>query len=128
MESPVRKKILIVEDEQAIANAMRVKLEEAGYATVIVTNGQAALDTLAREPYDLVLLDIIMPNVNGFRVLADLKKDQHAPPVVVLSNLGQEEDMKRAKLLGAIAYFVKADTPLADVVAFVDKTLSSRNV
>lgn len=115
--------ILIVEDEQAIASAMALKLEEAGYATKIVTNGKDALDTLESETFDLVLLDIIMPNVNGFRVLVELQKKQNVPPIIVLSNLGQEEDIKRAKLLGASEYLVKADVPLADVVSYVDKAL-----
>lgn len=117
------KKILIAEDEKPMARALQLKLKSEGYDAVIAPNGSKALDFLKKEKFDLMLLDLMMPTVDGFEVLEELKKKKIKIPVLVSTNLGQEEDQKRAKDLGAKEYFVKADTPINEVVAKVKSAL-----
>lgn len=119
------KKILIVEDEKPLAHALELKLTQVGYQTRTAGNGEEALKILEAETFDLILLDLILPKTDGFKVLGELKQRKLKTPVMVTSNLGQEEDVKRAKELGAIDYFVKSDTPLADLVGRIDFALNS---
>lgn len=109
------KKILVVEDEKPLANALTLKLKGAGYTVDTAYNGDDALKALA-SGYDLMLMDIMMPKRDGWSVLEELKKNGPSVTVFVMSNLGQEEDMKRAKSLGAKEYFIKSETPLAKIV------------
>lgn len=110
------KKILIGEDEKPLAQVLTLKLKKAGFDARAVTNGQEVLDALAQERFDLVLLDLVMPKVDGFGVLEELKKRGDTTKVIVLSNLSQEEDAKKAKELGAQDFFIKSNTPIADIV------------
>lgn len=117
------KKILIVEDEKPIANALVLKLCSAGFETVLVYDGKAAISTLRESSFDLIILDLVLPQKDGFFVLAELKKQKNSTPVIVSSNLSQEEDIKRAKELGARDYFIKSDTSLAEVVEKVKQAM-----
>ncbi len=117
------KKILIAEDERPIANALFNKLTSEGFEPKMVINGQEALDALGKEKYDLILLDLMMPVVDGFVVLKKLKDENNQIPVIVLSNLGQEDDVKRAKDLGAMDYFVKANTKVKDLIVIINQAL-----
>ena len=108
--------ILIAEDERPLARALELKLKGAGFAVTVANDGQAAIDLLEKESYDLLLLDLIMPRVDGFGVLEWMSSHKKKVKVLVLSNLGQQEEIVRAKNLGAIDYFIKADTPLAEIV------------
>lgn len=123
-QSSLPKKILIVEDEKPLARALELKLIQVGYQTQTARNGEEALKILETESFDLILLDLIIPKIDGFKILAQLKQRKLKTPVMVTSNLGQEEDIKRAKELGAIDYFVKADTPLADLVNRINSALN----
>lgn len=121
------KKILIVEDEKSLARTLKMKLEGAGYVTASAYDGQEALDTLASSrKYDLVLLDLILPKLDGFGVMEALKKKGDKTPVIVLSILSQEEDRKHAFELGAHDYFVKSHTSLADLVKLVQTFFSKK--
>jgi DNA-binding response OmpR family regulator len=117
-----KKRILIAEDERPMAKALFLKLENEGYEAVNVYDGQTALDTAKKEAFDTILLDIMMPIVNGFDVLSSLKSSKkRVPPVLVLSNLSQEEDVEKAKELGAVEFVVKSNTPINDVVTLIKK-------
>ncbi|MBL8030238.1 MAG: response regulator [Candidatus Doudnabacteria bacterium] len=118
-----QKKILVAEDEKPLAKALSLKLTKMGFLVSSVFNGAEALKTLQKEKFDFILLDLIMPEKDGFKVLTELQAKKNTTPVAVLSNLGQEEDTKRAKSLGAVAYFVKSDTPIQDIVNFVQQQL-----
>lgn len=120
-----KKTILIAEDEKPIAKAMQLKLTSAGFEATVVSDGQEALDWLQSNKADLVLMDLVMPTVDGFGVLAKLKEEGSSTPVIVMSNLSQEDDIKRAKELGAVDYFVKSDVPVADIVKNVERVLGS---
>lgn len=119
-----KKRILIVEDEKPMARALQLKLEHTGFEVDVTFDGEAGLDALDKERYDLVILDLVMPKMDGFKVLAALKERKNATPVIVISNLGQEEDIRRAKELGAREYFVKSNTSLADIIKHIKKTIS----
>ena len=123
MTPKAQKRILIIEDEKPMAKALALKLARAGYDAVIAHNGQEGLDVLEKEAFDLILLDIVMPKLDGFGVLEALKKRENKTPVAMLSNLSQEEDEKKAKALGAPEFFIKSNTPIADIVAHVQTIL-----
>ena len=107
------KKILIVEDERPLAHALELKFSHEGYDVTIASDGQEGLKLANASSYSAILLDLIMPNMDGFTFLEQMKKKS---PVIILSNLGQDEDRERAKKLGAKDYFVKSNTPITDII------------
>jgi len=115
------KKILVAEDEKPMAKALVMKLNHAGFEAKAAFNGEEALAEMAKEDYDLLLLDMIMPRMDGFTVLEKLKEKGTKTKIVVTSNLGQTEDFEKAKTLGASDYFVKSDTSLSEIVDYVKK-------
>lgn len=114
-------KILIAEDERPIANALSLKLTHEGFDVKISSNGKEALSELESEPFDLLILDLMMPEIGGFEVLARIKEKNIKVVVFVASNLSQAEDIKKAKELGAIDFFVKSDTPVSEIVLKIKK-------
>lgn len=115
------KRILVVEDERPLARALQLKLEKEGMSVTVASDGEEGLSYLEKEEYDLVLLDLIMPKMDGFSVLNALREKGIKARVVVLSNLGQQEDIDKAKELGAEDFFVKSDMPIADVVKYINE-------
>lgn len=119
------KKILIAEDEKSIAKALQIKLSLAGFEVEIAVNGEEALTLMKGKKFDLLLLDIMMPKKDGFSVMEEMKKNKNKTPIIILSNLSQEEDAVRARNLGAIDFFIKSNTPLADILVKVKKHLEA---
>lgn len=119
-----KKKILLVEDEKLISKVLSLKLQHSGYLVKIAINGQQAIDFMKQEKFDLVLLDIIMPVKNGFDVLKELQQLGDKTKVIMTTNLSQDEDKINAKALGAIDYYVKSNTSLAEIVEQVKKILN----
>jgi len=117
------KKILVVEDEELIAKPLSMKLRLSGFEVKNAFDGQEALENLAKEKFDLILLDLLMPKIDGFGVLADLQKKRDTTPVIVATNLNQAEDVSRVFELGCTNYYVKADTTLDQIVENVKKTI-----
>lgn len=117
------KSILIVEDEKPLAHALELKLTHEGFTVHVEMSGSAGLKEALSGTYSLILLDLIMPEIDGFAVLQGMKAKGIDTPVIVLSNLGQEEDRRRALELGAKAYFVKANTPIVDIMKTVKSTI-----
>ena len=122
-----KRKILIVEDEASLARALETKLIQAGYTTRIVKNGKEGLAEIKRDKPDLVLLDIIMPVMDGMTMLEELKKDKTIPevPVMLLTNLSDSESIAEAMDGGGYDYLVKSDWSLEDVVKKVKEKLGS---
>ena len=118
-----KKTILIVEDERPIAKALSLKLSGVGFNVSIAKNGEDALKIIEGTQFDLILLDLIMPKIDGFGVLKALKNKGLNIPVIVLTNLGQEEDVKRVKDLGAYDCFVKSDISLISIIERIQKLL-----
>ncbi|MCW1930563.1 MAG: response regulator [Candidatus Kerfeldbacteria bacterium] len=125
MPSKHKKRLLIVEDEKPIAKALQLKLSHSGFDVELAMNGEEALQCIEKNTFDLILLDLIMPKMNGFDFLEELKKRKNSVPVIVSSNLSQEEDMKRVKTLGAVDYYVKSNVTIAQVVEKVNRYLGA---
>lgn len=119
----ISKKILIIEDEKTLARALELKLSRADFNVRVVYNGEDGLNLLEKETFDLILLDLIMPKMDGFGVLRRLVELQIKTPVIVLSNLSQENDAKKTKEFGAKDFFIKSNTPITTIVDKVTKIL-----
>jgi DNA-binding response OmpR family regulator len=89
---------------------------------VVAFDGKDGLEKALTNTFDLILLDLILPEMDGFAVMAELRAKKIKTPVVVLSNLGQDEDRKKAKDLGVINYLVKSNAPLSEIVVLVKKS------
>ncbi|HBB65114.1 MAG TPA: response regulator [Candidatus Vogelbacteria bacterium] len=118
-------KILIVEDDEFLRSLTAKRLEKEGYVVAVAVDGESALVTAAQERPDLIFLDLLLPGLDGFEVLGKLKANTELKvvPVVVFSNLGQKEDIERAKQLGANEFLVKANFTLDDVVLKINEIL-----
>jgi DNA-binding response OmpR family regulator len=118
-------KILVVEDETFLVKIYAVKLKKEGFDVTIANDGEQAVKLAADVQPDLILLDLILPKMNGFEALERMRASatNKTTPVIVLSNLGQEEDIKRAESLGADGYLVKANFSIQDIVAKIKETL-----
>ena len=117
------KKILIVEDEKPLSHALKLKLSHEGYDVTVAENGEDGLKAATDTKFDLILIEIIMPKMDGFAVLTKLKDDGNSTKIVVLSNLGQQEDVEKAKGLGVEDYLVKSNTPISRIVEKVHSML-----
>jgi len=117
------KKILIVEDEKSMAHALELKLVHNGFEVKTAANGEEAISILSQGKFDLILLDLIMPKLDGFGVLAKLKELELDIPVIILSNLSQEDDERKARELGAVGFFIKSNTPISDIITRVKERL-----
>lgn len=109
------KSVLIVEDEKAMAKAMEIKLQKAGIVAHAVFSGDEGLAELEKNEYGLVLLDIMMPGIDGWEVMTKIKEKGLKVKVIITSNLSQEEDKKKAKELGAVNFLVKSDSSLSSI-------------
>lgn len=118
------KKILIGEDEKPMAKALELKLNNSGFEAKAVHNGKEVVAEMTKQKYDLLLLDLIMPQLDGFGVLKELKAKKNKTPIIITSNLSQSEDEKKTRELGAVGFFVKSDTPLVKIVEEIKKILS----
>jgi DNA-binding response OmpR family regulator len=117
------KKILIIEDEKTLARALELKLSRSGFMVSTVFNGEDGVKLLQNEPFDLMLLDLIMPKMDGFAVLTILKAQNIKIPVMILTNLGRENDVKRTKEFDVQEFFIKSNTPISTIVERVVKLL-----
>lgn len=123
MKEITKKKILILEDEKPLAHALELKLTHEGYDVVTTDNGELGVSILEKEKFDLVLSDLIIPGIDGFGVLEIIKTKKMNVPVIVMTNLNQEEDKKRAYDLGAVDFFVKSNSTLSEIVEGVKKKI-----
>jgi len=125
MEQNTGKKILIAEDDGFLSKIYDVKLKGMGYNVVMASDGEDALEKLNQGGYNLIILDMMMPKRDGFDVLAAVRANQalSSVPVIVLSNLGQESDVKKAMDMGANDYLIKANFSIDEVVSKIKKHL-----
>ena len=123
--SPKPKRILFVEDDDALAGVYLVRLQAEGFDTKRVANGEAALAEAVKFHPDLVLLDVMMPKVNGFDVLDILRNTPETAnlKVIILTALSQDSDRKRAEELGVDDYLVKSQVVISDVIARIKELL-----
>lgn len=116
-------KVLIAEDEKPMAQALALKLKHEGMQVQTVINGEEVLVALAKDNFDILLLDLIMPKLNGFEVMEKLKVLGNPIKIIVLSNLSQEDDARRARSMGALDFFVKSNISLVEIVKRIKEVL-----
>ena len=112
------KTILLVEDEPTLQKTLSLALAQEGYDVKSALDGEIGLRSAREIKPDIVLLDLILPKMDGFEVLDELKKDEGTKniPVIVLTNLESAQDIEKALSLGASNYLVKANYDLKDVI------------
>jgi len=115
-------KVLIVEDDTMISSMYKIRLEQEGHIVAIADNGSQGLEVAFREKPDLILLDVMMPQMDGFTLLQELRLQDsfRKTPIIMLTNLGTIEDREKGKKFGATDYLVKANltpTEVSEVVA-----------
>lgn len=119
-------KILIIEDDKFLRELISRKLTDENFETEQAVDGEQGLKQIRAVQPDLVLLDLILPGIDGFEVLSKMKEDTAlAPiPVIILSNLGQREDVEKGLKLGAVDYLVKAHFTPNEIITKVKTALS----
>ena len=119
--------ILVVEDDPILKNLLGHTF--AGkYQTLYASDGNEALALFEQNKPSLVLLDLMLPTMDGFAVLETIRKradESKTVPIIVVSNLGQDKDKERAKALGATEYLVKAEVSIEEIVEKIQKTLEA---
>ncbi len=120
--------ILVVEDDDFLKKLIVQRLEHEGFKAEGVPEGKAALEFLKKTTPILVVLDLLLPGVDGFQVLQEIRENQRLKglPVIVLSNLGEQEHINRAKMLGADDYLVKAHFTLGEIMEKINKLISKK--
>jgi DNA-binding response OmpR family regulator len=121
-------KILLIEDDQMLLDMYTLKFSEAGYEVFKAGTGKLGYEIAKKNKPDVILLDIILPQMDGFMVMENLKKDAVTKkiPVFFLTNLKQENDVEKGKELGAIDYLVKAMLTPTQILEKVEKYLKSK--
>lgn len=118
--------ILVAEDDKFLIKVYQTKLTKEGFQVEIATNGKEAIKLAREKKPDLIFCDLMMPIMDGFETLKELKADPKLKKikVIILSNLGQEEDKQKVFDLGADEYVVKANVPFGEVIRLAKKHLN----
>jgi DNA-binding response OmpR family regulator len=120
-------KVLLAEDDKFLRDICGTKLMKEGFQVVEAIDGQDVIKVLSKEKPNIVLLDIVLPSVNGFEILAQIRGNANPEiakiPVLMLSNLGQEDDIKKAMELGANDYLIKSNFTTQEITDKIKKTL-----
>ena len=121
-------KILLIEDDKFLRELIIQKLGREGYEVAEAPEGEAGLSKAKEEKPDLVLLDLILPGIDGFEVLSRMKKDPALAsiPVIILSNLGQRDDVQKGIDLGAEDYLIKAHFTPGEIIEKIKATLEAK--
>lgn len=125
---PARKKrILLVEDDMGISKILTLKLRTDGFDTTLAKDGIEALEMLKKNRYDLILLDLRMPRMDGFEFLKEKQSNADKTPVIVCSVLSQDTDIERARKYGIVDYLVKVNIPLQGIIDRIRKFFSGKD-
>ncbi len=113
-----KKKILLIEDDPFLSSLLKNRFAKEGLDVMYASDGQEAIRILNDSQPDIILLDLILPKKSGFEVMETIRQDPQLrnAPIIIISNLGQPEDMQKGQELGAVEYFVKAKTSIDDLV------------
>jgi DNA-binding response OmpR family regulator len=117
------KKILLVEDDTFLVDLYVTKLEESGFKVEAARDGQEALDIVEKKKFDLIILDLLMPNMNGWDFLKNMREKGSETKVIIVSNYDQEIEKQKALQAGALAYLVKVDHTPTEIVEKIKKYL-----
>lgn len=112
------KKILIIEDDKFLRELISQKISKEGYEIAEAVDGEKGIESVKSEKPDLILLDLILPGIDGFEVLDRIKSDPEAAqiPVIILSNLGQRDDIEKGLKMGATDFLIKAHFTPAEII------------
>ena len=124
------RKILFIEDESVLQKTFEETLRGEGYEMISALDGEVGFNLAKKEKPDLILLDLVLPKINGLEVLKKLKEDPETKkiPVIILTNLEKMSDIDKALELGAAAYLVKVDYSLEEVVEKIKKILGEKTI
>ncbi len=119
------KKILIIEDDAFLRELLVRKLTEEDYEIIPAVDGEEGIKKVKEEKIDLVLLDLILPGIQGYEVLTKMKEDPNtsAIPVIIISNLGQKEEVEKGLELGAVDFLIKAHFTPDDIINKIKSAL-----
>ena len=119
------KRILLVEDDPFLIDIYTTKLKEAGFKIEVATDGEEGLRKLTEKKFDLLVLDIVLPQIDGWEILKKVKADQKLKetPVLILSNLGQKGEVEKGMKLGATKYLIKAHYTPSEVIEEIKEVL-----
>jgi len=119
------KNILLIEDDPFLVNIYTTKLNECGFSAEVAIDGRAGLRKIKEKKFDLILLDIVLPRIDGWQVLKELERTGKLKnlKVFILSNLGQKEEVEKGLKMGVVRYFIKAHYTPAEVVDEIRKIL-----
>jgi len=119
------KKILVIEDDKFLRELITRKLSDDGFVTVEARDGEEGIKKVKEEKPDLVLLDLILPSIDGFEVLSQIKKDENLKsiPIIILSNLGQKEEVEKGLKMGAVDYLIKAHFTPGEIIEKIKSIL-----
>ncbi|MFA6475576.1 MAG: response regulator [Patescibacteria group bacterium] len=124
---PEQTKVLIVEDDKFLSELISTKLDKEGFSIALAGDGETGVKKASEFRPDIILLDIMLPGMDGFEVLEKLKNGADAAlkaiPVIILSNFGQESKVERGLQLGAVDYLVKANFTTGEIVAKIKEVL-----
>jgi DNA-binding response OmpR family regulator len=117
--------ILVIEDDKFLRELIMRKLIEEGYEVIEAIDGEEGLRKIKEQKPNLVLLDLILPGIDGFEVLSRMKEDPDLTsiPVIILSNLGQRDDVERGLKLGAVDYLIKAHFTPGEIIEKIKNIL-----
>ncbi|MFH0969187.1 MAG: response regulator, partial [Patescibacteria group bacterium] len=121
------KKILLVEDDLFILNMYKEKIEKKNFKVECAEDGISALEIARESIPDAILLDVVMPLMDGFETLQAIKKDEklRGIPIILLTNLGQREDVEKGLKMGAADYIIKAHFTPSEVVDKINSVIEN---
>ena len=119
------RKVLIIEDDSFLQGLEAGKLEKEGYKVITASTGEEAMKKISEPDIDIILLDIILPDFDGFEVLKKIRtmETMKGVPVIVFSNLSEEKAVKRSQELGAIDFMVKSNFTLDELIKHINNVL-----
>ncbi len=120
-------KILVVEDDKFLRELISQKLKREGHDVREAVDGEDGIKKINEEKPDIVLLDLILPGIDGFEVLSKIKEnpEREDVPVIILSNLGQRDDVERGLKLGAVDFLIKAHFTPGEIIEKIEKVLKN---
>lgn len=126
-ETKQKNKVLIIEDETFLSKALAIKFKDDGFEVETASNGTEGLKKVQKNPPDIIILDLVMPEKNGFFFMEDInkKKKYSEIPIIILSNLEHNSDIERGLELGAALHLVKSNVKLKQVVSEARKILEN---
>jgi DNA-binding response OmpR family regulator len=114
----MKKRVLVIEDDVFLQNLEVSNLEKNGFEVILASNGEEAVKKIHEPNIDIILLDIILPDFDGFEILKKIKEDKIIKniPVIIFSNLSDEKDIEKGKELGATEFLVKSNFTLGELI------------